>query len=224
MNWVDYAVLGILGLFLLYGFTRGFVRQILGIIGILGGLYLAWTLAPQLEQIDFFKGMREQNSSLPWVVSFIVIFIGVAAVSGIIIALIWRAFPKRELRGTDSLLGAFLGALEGVLILGGISIALLDWNDKKAEAVHQSVLAPRFAKGCQALVSLIPQKEQDELQQGAVKTKEEVEKAFPPEGQNQPPKKVPKVRTHADPGKNGEVPTQEPAPEPEPAQPTPPRG
>ncbi len=200
MNWVDYTALGILGLFLLYGFTRGFVRQILGIIGIVAGLFLAGRYSPDLARADFWKGMREQNPHLPEIVSYILIFIGVAAASGILIALIWRAFPKRELRGTDSLLGAVLGALEGVLIVGGISIALLDWNDPKAEAVHKSVLAPKFAKGCKDLVSLIPQEKQVELKDGVEGAKEKVEKAFPdgvfPDGA---PEKGKGPSMHADP-------------------------
>ena len=197
MNWVDYTVLGILGLFLLYGFTRGFVRQILGIIGIVGGLYLAAQFAPDLAKADFFKGMREQAPNVPQIVSYIAIFIAVAAASGILITLIWKAFPKRELRGTDSLLGAFLGALEGVLILGGVSIGLLEWNDPKAEVVKNSILAPRFASGCQALVSLIPQKDQLELKEGFDRTTNEVEKAFPEVPLKTLPKKPGTI--HADP-------------------------
>jgi hypothetical protein len=66
---------------------------------------------------------------------------------------------------------------------------------------------------------LIPQKQQDELQEGAEKTKDEVEKAFPEVQKSIPHKKPAGSRTHADPGKNGEVPEPAPAPEKEPAQP-----
>jgi membrane protein required for colicin V production len=179
MNWVDYTILGILAVFLIYGYSRGFVRQVLGIAGILTGLFLAKRFAPDLAATEFFATARQKNPNLAWMVAFLVIFIAVGAVSGIAISLIWRKLPRREIGGTDTFLGAVLGALQGVLILGGISIALLGWNDPRAEAVKSSVLASKMAEGCKFLVLLIPEKDREELKTEVEEGSEKLRQTFP---------------------------------------------
>ena len=49
MNGADYLILGVLVLSMLLGFLRGFVREAIGVISWLGGLWLAWRYAHVLE-------------------------------------------------------------------------------------------------------------------------------------------------------------------------------
>jgi len=190
MNWVDYVMLGLLALFLVYGFSRGFVRQILGITGILGGLYLATRYALELAGADFFKGMRERSPVLTEIAAYLAIFLLVTTASALLIALIWRFFPRGELRATDSFLGGVLGAIQGILVLGGISIGLINWESPSADPVKESLLAHKFARGCQALVSLIPEEGQRKIQEKFQESKRTVEEAFT---------KIPgEIKTHAD--------------------------
>ncbi len=178
MNWVDFVMLGFLAFFLIYGFTRGFVRQILGIAGIVAGLFLAARYALTLANADFLQGMRENNPKLTEIAAYLAIFLLISIASGVLIALVWKLFPKRELKATDSFLGAVLGAVQGVLILGGISIGFINWNDPNADPVKASVLAPKFAQGCEALVSLIPEDKQWKIQKEFEESKAAVEEAF----------------------------------------------
>jgi membrane protein required for colicin V production len=189
MNWVDYTMLAVLAIFLLYGFTRGFVRQVIGIAGILAGLFLASRYSTALAESEVLRGMRNYNAKIADIAAFIAILLGTALVVGIVVALIARHFPKRELKPTDSFLGAVLGGLQGILILGGISIALLDWNDPRADPMQESVLAPKLAEGCKALVSLIPEQHQIEIKKEFEKGTREVERTFadpPPAGIRSP--------------------------------------
>ena len=188
MNWVDYVMLGVLAAFLIYGVTRGFLRQILGIVGVVAALLLAAYFAPSFAEASFFDGLRERNPNLPRMAAYIGIFVGAAVLLGIVTSFITRSSPRREFKSTNSFLGAVLGALQGVLILGGISIGLLEWDDPRAEPVKKSVLAPRLAEGCKAIVLLIPEKGREEIQEGFEQGKKNVEESLPEQGQKRPPR------------------------------------
>lgn len=49
MNGADYLILGVLVASMLLGIGRGFVREAIGLLAWLGGLWLAWRFAPLLE-------------------------------------------------------------------------------------------------------------------------------------------------------------------------------
>lgn len=49
MNFIDYLILAVLLISLLFGFFRGFLREAIGLLSWLGGLWLAWHYAYLLE-------------------------------------------------------------------------------------------------------------------------------------------------------------------------------
>ncbi len=49
LNWLDIVLLLILAVFVVSGFRRGLMRQLLDLGGFIIALYLAWALAPQLS-------------------------------------------------------------------------------------------------------------------------------------------------------------------------------
>jgi membrane protein required for colicin V production len=49
MNGADYLIVGVLLASMLLGMIRGFVREAVGLLAWLGGLWFAWRYAPQLE-------------------------------------------------------------------------------------------------------------------------------------------------------------------------------
>jgi len=196
MNWVDFVMLGILAAFLIYGVTRGFLRQILGILGVVAALFLAAYFTPSLAEARFLDDLRARNPNLPRMAAYIGIFIGAAVLFGIITSFITRSGPRRELKSTNSFLGAVLGALQGVLILGGVSIGLLEWDDPRADPVKKSVLAPRLAEGCKAIVLLIPEDGRKEIKEGFDQGKKSVEESLPEPGKKSP-------RTYSDPPTKG---------------------
>src|SRR5262245_24415747 len=106
MNWVDFVMLGFLAAFLIYGITRGFIRQILGIVGVVAALLLAAYFAPSLAEARFLDRLREHNPNLPRMAAYIAIFVGVAVLTGIITSFVTRSGPRRELKSANSFLGA----------------------------------------------------------------------------------------------------------------------
>jgi membrane protein required for colicin V production len=51
MNGADYLILGVLAVSMLLGISRGFVREAIGLLAWLGGLWFAWRYAPLLEPL-----------------------------------------------------------------------------------------------------------------------------------------------------------------------------
>ena len=51
MNAADYLIVGVLVASMLLGMLRGFVREAIGLLAWLGGLWFAWRYAPQLEPL-----------------------------------------------------------------------------------------------------------------------------------------------------------------------------
>ena len=51
MNGADYIILGVLLVSMLLGMYRGFVRESIGLLAWLGGLWLAWRYAPLVEPL-----------------------------------------------------------------------------------------------------------------------------------------------------------------------------
>ena len=179
MNWIDYCMLGFMVAFLVYGFSRGFVRQVVGITCVVGALLLAAWYAPDLAGARFLDGLRAQNAQLPTMAAYLIIFVTASVASGVILTLIAGRRPSGELRKTDSFLGAVLGALEGVLLLGGVSIGLLEWDDPVSAPVKRSILAPRLAEGCRAIVLLIPEEGREGIREGYQQGTSALKEAFP---------------------------------------------
>lgn len=113
MTAFDYAVLTVLGLSLLWALLRGFVRELMAILGwvaavVLSGMFTQ-TLARMLPE--------SLGAVLSNVLAFVAIFIGVWVLSGFAGLLLGRLVRAAGLGWTDRLLGAVLGLVRGLIIV-----------------------------------------------------------------------------------------------------------
>lgn len=150
-NWVDLILLVILGLTVLFGIMRGFVRQIIGILAVIVGLILAVNY--YLVVSDFFSRWIS-SSTLSNFVAFIGIFIAVLCLGGIL-SFIFSKVIRGPLKFVNHALGGGLGLLKGLLICGVIVFAMLVFPFKE-DALKQSFLAPYCVRVTKAVLYLIP--------------------------------------------------------------------
>lgn len=121
MQWVDWAILIIIGLSAGVSLLRGFVREALS----LAGWIIAFFVAKGFYQA--FSVLLEshiQTPSLRLAVSWATLFFLTLTATGLINYIIGQLVEKAGLSGMDRFMGMAFGALRGVLVVSFAAIAL----------------------------------------------------------------------------------------------------
>lgn len=115
MNAADYLIVGVLLASMLLGMLRGFVREAVGLLAWLGGLWFAWRYAPQLE--PFLGGMVGKPPVSLWTARALVM-LGVLVI-GWLIAGILGYFLRHSALSVlvDRLLGLVFGTVRGAVVI-----------------------------------------------------------------------------------------------------------
>lgn len=123
MNWLDLIILGILAIFTYRGFKRGFVTRILGLAGVVLGIWLG--IKHNFEVAKFLNNLGVSAEIAPYIAMFL-IFLASILTATYLAKLIKRTSIFFNL--TDNIVGATLGLTEGLLIIGTIFIFLNSIN------------------------------------------------------------------------------------------------
>lgn len=150
-NWVDLLLLAVLGLTVLFGILKGFVRQIIGICAVIAGLILA---VNTYQVVSSFFSQWINSSTLSHFIAFITVFIATLCLGGIL-SFLFSKVIKGPLKFINNALGGGLGLLKGMLICGVIVFAMLVFPFKE-DALKQSFLAPYCLRITKAVIYLIP--------------------------------------------------------------------
>jgi membrane protein required for colicin V production len=120
MTWVDYAVIGIAALSILWGGWRGVVREIISLAG--------WVIA--FLAANLFAGPASelvpqvlQNPQLRAAAAFIAVFLVTLVVTTLFGVLLSKLVQAVGLGGLDRALGALFGLARAVLVV--VALALL---------------------------------------------------------------------------------------------------
>lgn len=180
VSWLDVVLMALLAVFVFTGYRKGFVRQVVLITGLVVALVLAAQLSGLLARQPWLDGLRETHADLPLVVAYLALFLAGFALTHLAFRVICLLFPERRLlKPANSALGAALGGVKAVLLLGGLCIGLMQWRDlEETTAFSRSALAPRLADGCRRLVLLIPEENRDRLIQFGRVARERAEKGL----------------------------------------------
>ena len=113
MAWFDYGVLTVLGLSLVLGAYRGIMRELVS----LAGWIAAFVLATAFSGIVAVQMPESLGPLLSGLLAFVLIFIGVLLVSGVVGLVLARLVRAAGLGFLDRSLGAGFGAVRGVAIV-----------------------------------------------------------------------------------------------------------
>lgn len=93
---------------------RGFVREVMGMVAVVGGVIMGLVFSPWLTE-----RMGETFSSSKWnpLIAFLSIFLATYLVVKILESLISSVLERLMLTNLDRALGLFLGLLEGVIVV-----------------------------------------------------------------------------------------------------------
>ena len=114
MTWVDYSVLAVLLLSALIGLFRGFVREVLGLVGWIVALFLAFRFATEAAQLlppELGAPLLRQ------LIAAFAIFVVVWLLTGVVAWLIAKTLHSAGLTVVDRSLGALFGIARALLIV-----------------------------------------------------------------------------------------------------------
>ena len=120
MTWFDYAVIAIIGLSVVLAVYRGVVREIAALAGWAAALILSGLFAQDLAH--WLPASLSQM--LRAVIAYLVIFLGVLLLSGLIGLLLAKLFRAAGLGFADRAIGAVFGFVRGaVIVFVGVMLA-----------------------------------------------------------------------------------------------------
>jgi membrane protein required for colicin V production len=115
MNGADYLILGVLFASLVLGAIRGFVREAIGVLAWLGGVWLAWRYASWLE--PHLGGMIGDPPVSTWAARTLIVM-GVLIVGWLVAAVLSYFLRHSGLSIlVDRLLGLFFGVVRGAVVV-----------------------------------------------------------------------------------------------------------
>lgn len=122
MNIFDIITIVVLVVALVAGWRKGFVSQLLSLVGIVGGIALAIAFG---EQVGELLKIDEAYSKI---VGFIVTFVLTAIAATIVARLLSSLFSALGLGSINTLLGILLSAVKYLLILSVVFVAFSRLN------------------------------------------------------------------------------------------------
>lgn len=176
MNWLDIALLILMLMSVAISFTKGFSREIIGLISafaaFLCGIWFYGTAAALVEPYVSSRGVAN-------FCGFALIFIGVLIVGAIAGHILSRILKLAGLSWFDRLLGAGFGALRGLLLGIALVMAIVAFTpgkpaEKPPQAVVDSRLAPYVVDAAHLFAAIAPR----ELKDGFRKHYEQVKKIW----------------------------------------------
>ncbi len=133
---VDYVIILAVGLSMLTGLFRGFLKELTALC--VWGLAI-WLGFSYSDQLNPWLSSVIHDRSLQAVIGFVVIFFGVIIVGALFNRLISLMVHRSGLTGTDRLLGLLFGFIRGVLLVAFVMVVAEVTSFDRGHIARQSV-------------------------------------------------------------------------------------
>ncbi len=114
MEWPDYIIFAILGLSVLMGFFRGFLRETLSLAIWAAAFWVAFTFTENVVPL-LADGIALPSARAA--IAFAMLFLAALILGGLLSWIIGHLVEKTGLSGTDRMLGGVFGVLRGVALV-----------------------------------------------------------------------------------------------------------
>jgi membrane protein required for colicin V production len=153
MNWLDYAIIAVLGLSVLMGLWRGFIGEVLALAVWACAFWVAWLLGPALAE-RFSASISVPSARV--ILAYALCFVAVLIAGAIVTFLVRKLVEGSGLSGSDRLLGMVFGLARGMALVVLIVLLLGFTPFPRDPWWHQSQLLPRFEQSAQWLAARLP--------------------------------------------------------------------
>ena len=164
MNWIDYTILGVLGLSVLVGLWRGLVSEVLALVIWIAAFWAAWLLGPtvsaHLEAIS--------HPALRVAAGYALCFVLVLVLGALLRFLIHRLLVSTGLSGTDRLFGMVFGLARGVLLVCVLVFLCQFTTFTRERPWRASLLLPPFQSATIWLGQQVPPSVREHFRPAAV--------------------------------------------------------
>ncbi|WP_038247167.1 CvpA family protein [Ghiorsea bivora] len=166
MNYFDYILITIVGLSMVLSIWRGFVREIISLIGLILAFFIAGRMSSDVGALlhDWIE-----NNTIANVAGFVLIFVFIMIVVGLISALIRKLVDMADLTATDRTLGVFFGAARGILLIGVAFLVYTSYAKPDQTWMQKSLLTPYALQLSDLIGKTIPKDYPLSTQNGAAK-------------------------------------------------------
>lgn len=152
-NEIDYGIITLISISVLFGLLRGFVREAMSLMtwilaGILGSMYCD-------EVAAWFTSISMQGVRL--LLAFIIIVLATLIIGGIVSHLISKLIQSTKFSITDRIIGILFGLARGVIIIAVVVLILKPFVISKKEIWKSSVLVPQFEPAALWIKAQLPE-------------------------------------------------------------------
>lgn len=152
LNFLDFIILFILSLSVLFGFIKGLLRELLSIAFFIVAVIMAF-----LFYLDAGKFLSSFISSkeIAYFVGFISIFVMVIIIGILVTYYVKKVFIIGPLKPIDRILGGVFGLLRGILMSAVLVFGFITFSVNK-EWINHSRLTPYVVKSIDVFYDLLP--------------------------------------------------------------------
>ena len=135
MTTIDIIILIALGAVVIIGFTKGFIRQLASILGLIVGLLAAKALYTSLA-VKLCPTVTD-SMTVAQILAFVIIWIAVPLIFTLVASVLTKAMEAVSLGWLNRLLGAGLGALK-YLLLVSLVVCVIQFIDTDSQLISQT--------------------------------------------------------------------------------------
>ncbi|MCL9774271.1 CvpA family protein [Vibrio methylphosphonaticus] len=141
MNWLDFVILGVIGLSALISLVRGFAKEAMSLVIWFGAFFIASQYFAKLAV--YFTNIEDEMFRNGAAIA--ALFVATLIVGALINYVLGQLVQKTGLSGTDRVLGVVFGALRGVLIVSAVLFFVDTFTTlNSSEWWENSQLMPHF--------------------------------------------------------------------------------
>jgi membrane protein required for colicin V production len=162
-NWFDISLLILVLVSVASGFSAGFARVTIGFVSAIVGLWLAfWSYRIPAKWLQSFI----PNTTADNIIGFLIIFVAVAAVGGLVALVLAKLFNWIGLSWFDHLLGGAVGFLRGCVVVAAMVAAIIAFAPSPTPSfLNESAVLPYATSVASAIAQMAPRELKDAFEQ-----------------------------------------------------------